>query len=54
MSRRIDKREFFAKGFQKASMRAIAHDPDEDAALEHMSALRDFYTAGWYQILGIG
>ena len=38
----------------KGVFEVIAHDPDEDTALEHMGALRDFYTAGWYQILGIG
>ena len=31
----------------------IAHDAPMDVALRHISILQDFYTAGWYKILGI-
>ena len=31
----------------------IAHDSDQDIAMRHLGVLRDFYTAGWYKILGI-
>ena len=31
----------------------IAHDSDQDIAMRHIGVLRDFYTAGWYKILGI-
>lgn len=37
----------------KGMFEVIAHDADENDALRHMRALKDFYTAGWYRILGI-
>ena len=32
----------------------ISHDDDAKEAKKHINALYDFYTAGWYEILGIG
>ena len=31
----------------------IAHDDNANDAEKHINALYDFYTAGWYEILGI-
>ncbi|MDO4648473.1 MAG: helix-turn-helix domain-containing protein [Eubacteriales bacterium] len=32
----------------------IRHDMPRDKALEYIKTLQDFYTAGWFEILGIG
>ena len=37
----------------KGMFEVIAHDADENDALAHMEALRDFYTAGWFKLLGL-
>ncbi len=37
----------------KGVFEIVAHVADERSAICHISALRDFYTAGWYKILGI-
>lgn len=44
---------FLASAFFNGVFEIIAHDEEENSALRHMNALRDFYTAGWYKILGI-
>lgn len=31
----------------------VRHDMPRDKAIEHMCSLRDFYSAGWFKILGI-